>query len=64
MKLRLKLRNGKRKVTIELEVKASTIIELMNQRARILLYNHEVVKEFSHGSYYITGVEDIDIEKD
>ena len=64
MKLRLKLRNGKRKVTIELEVKVSTIAGLMNQREQILLYNHEVVKEFSKGGYYITGMEDMDNEKD
>lgn len=62
MKLRLKLKNGKRKVTIELEVKVFTIAGLMNEREKIKLYNHEVVKEFSRAGYYITGMEDIDNE--
>lgn len=64
MKLKLKLKNGKRKVTIELEVKVGTISGLMNQREQILLYNHEVVKPYIGAGYYVTGMEDMDGEED
>ncbi len=60
MKIRLKLRNGKRNVTIEIEVRVSTIFGLMKEREAILMYNQEVVKQYLRAGYYITGMEDID----
>lgn len=63
MKLRLKLRNGKRSVTIEVEVRVSTLFGLMKEREAILMYNQEIVKQYLKAGYYITGVEDVDNEK-
>lgn len=63
MKLRLKLKNGKRNVTIEVKVRVSTLFGLMKEREAILMYNQEIVKEYLKAGYYITGMEDVDHEK-
>lgn len=62
MKVKLKLKNGERNVTIEVEVRVSTLFGLMKERESILMYNQEVVKQYLKAGYYITGVEDIDHE--
>lgn len=63
MKIRLKLKNGKRNVTIEVEVRVSTLFGLMKEREAILMYNQEIVKQYLKAGYYITGMEDVDHEK-
>lgn len=64
MKVKLKLKNGKRKVTIEVEVRVSTLFGLMKEKEAILMYNQEIVKQYLKAGYYITGVEDVDNEKE
>lgn len=63
MKIKLKLKNGKRNVTIEVEVRVSTLFGLMKEREAILMYNQEIVKQYLKAGYYITGMEDIDHEQ-
>ena len=64
MKVKLRLRNGKRNVTIEIEVRVSTIFGLMKEREALLMYNQEVVKQYLKAGYYITGMEDVDNERE
>ena len=64
MKIKLKLKNGRRNVTIEVEVRVSTLFGLMKEREAILMYNQEIVKQYLRAGYYITGVEDVDNEKE
>ena len=59
MKIKLKLKNGRRNVTIEIEVRVSTLFGLMKEREAILIYNQEIVKQYLRAGYYITGVEDV-----
>lgn len=63
MKVKLNLRNGKRKVTIKIEVRVSTLFGLMKEREAMLMYNQEIVKQYLKAGYYITGMEDIDNEQ-
>ena len=64
MKIKLKLKNGRRSVTIEVEVRVSTLFGLMKEKEAILMYNQEIVKQYLKAGYYITGVEDVDNEKE
>ena len=64
MKIKLKLKNGRRNITIEVEVRVSTLFGLMKEREAILMYNQEIVKQYLRAGYYITGVEDVDNEKE
>lgn len=63
MRIKLKLRNGKRTVTVELEVRVRTLFGLLKEKEALLMYNQEVVKDYLKAGYYVTGVEDIDHEK-
>lgn len=64
MKVKLKLKNGKRNVTIEVEVRVSTLFGLMKEREALLMYNLEIVKQYLKAGYYVTGMEDVDHEKE